>query len=102
MNLEKEIHFTFIIVSHFGKNNCQTWRGFKIMIENKFSSLGNPNRNFHFHDCREGLISSIEFQVGFPIAIPLRIALRNATQFLLPFPQDLLRIFRFLLRLICD
>ena len=40
--------------------------------------------------------------LGFPIAIPLRIALRYATQFLLPFPQDLLRIFRFLLRLICD
>ena len=41
-------------------------------------------------------------QVGFPIAIPLRITLQNATQFLLPFPQDLLRIFRILLRLICD
>ena len=41
-------------------------------------------------------------QLGFPIAIPLRLTLRNATQFSLPFPQDLLRIFRFLLRLICD
>ena len=41
-------------------------------------------------------------RLGFPIAIPLRITLRNATQFLLPFPQDLLRIFRILLRLICE
>ena len=41
-------------------------------------------------------------RIGFPIAIPLRDTLWNATQFLLSFPQDLLRIFRFLLRLICD
>ena len=44
----------------------------------------------------------IPIGLGFPIAIPLRLTMRNATQLFLPFPRDLVRIFRILLRLICD
>ena len=58
---------------------------------------------FHLSVCSSACSICLPMSIlGFPIAIPLRIMLQNATLFLLPFPQDLLRIFRFLLRLICD